>query len=310
MQKFESLEEELFYKTLRIRMVEEKIAEIYPSDKIQSPCHLSIGQEAVAVGTCHSLTKEDLIFANYRGHAYMLAKGGDLKEMVAELYGKSTGCGRGKAGSMHLFSEKVGMMVSSAVVASTIPHAVGAAFAMKKQNRKNVAIAIFGDGATEEGIFYESLNFAALKKLPVIFLCENNGLAIHSRLSARQSYQISDLPKGFGMSSVVCEGGYDPLKVHECLSKVVSEIKKDPKPYFVEVMTCRYREHVGPNEDFNSGYRTKEEVEKWKEKDPTCTNKKGIEKFSGFIKKELDEAIAFAESSPWPEPKELLNDVQ
>ncbi len=307
---FKSLEEELFYKTLRIRMVEERIAEIYPSDKIQSPCHLSIGQEAVAVGACHSLTNEDLIFSNYRGHAYMLAKGGSLKEMIAELYGKYTGCGHGKAGSMHLFSEKVGMMVSSAVVASTIPHAVGAALGMKNNQRKNIAVTIFGDGATEEGIFHESLNFAALKQVPVLFLCENNGLAIHSKLNARQAYKIADIPKSFGIKTIVCEEGYDPLKVHACFSKAIQEMKKNPAPVFIEVTTCRYREHVGPNEDFNAGYRSKKEVDIWKSKDPVCTNKKGIEQYAPMIQKEINEAVEFAENSPWPEAKELLNDVQ
>lgn len=309
MQKFETLEEELFYKTLRIRMVEERIAEIYPSDKIQSPCHLSIGQEAVAVGSCHSLSKEDLIFSNYRGHAYMLAKGGSMKEMVAELYGKSTGCGKGKAGSMHLFSEKVGMLVSSAVVASTIPHAVGAALAMKLLKQKNVALAIFGDGATEEGIFHESLNFAALKKVPVIFICENNGLAIHSKLNARQAYKISTLPKSYEMDTYQCLEGYDPVKVHACVSKAIEKTKKTCTPAFIEVVTCRYREHVGPKEDYQSGYRAKKEVDDWKQKDPVCTNKAGIEKYSAAIKKEIEEAVAFAEASPWPEEKELLYDV-
>ena len=172
--------ERLFFQALRIRLVEERIIELYPSDVIQSPVHLSIGQEAVAVGACDSLTFNDLLFCTYRSHAFYLAKGGNLREMFAELYGKITGCARGKAGSMHLAAPEVGLMGASAVVASTIPHAVGAALAAKRLSKDQIIVGVFGDGATEEGVYHESLNFAALHRLPVIFLCENNGLAVHS----------------------------------------------------------------------------------------------------------------------------------
>lgn len=195
---FPGIYEELFYKALRIRLVEERIIELYPSDKIQSPVHLSIGQEAVAVCACQSLKQADLLFCSYRSHAFYRAKGGHLCEMFAELYGKATGCGRGKAGSMHLAAPEVGLMGSSAVVASTIPHAVGAALAAERLKKPQVIVAVFGDGATEEGVYHESLNFAALHKLPIVFFCENNGLAVHSKLEARQAYR-----QQYGFNSVV-----------------------------------------------------------------------------------------------------------
>ena len=174
------LSDTLFYQALRIRLVEERIIELYPTDKIQSPVHLSIGQEAVAVGVCRSLRTTDLLFSSYRSHAFYLAKGGDLRTMFAELFGRVTGCCGGKAGSMHLAAPEVGFMGASAVVASTIPHAVGAALAAQRLKRTDQVIVVaFGDGATEEGVYHESLNFAGLHKLPLVLLCENNGLAVH-----------------------------------------------------------------------------------------------------------------------------------
>ena len=180
----------LFYEALRIRLVEEKIIELYPSDLIQSPVHLSVGQESVAVGVCANLNTEDWIFINYRGHAFYLAKGGPLPEFFAELMGKKSGQSKGKAGSMHLASPKQGIMGASAVVGSTISHAVGAALISKVKNENKIFIANFGDGALEQGVFHESLNFASLYKTPVLFLCEDNNLAVHSPKKERQSFSL------------------------------------------------------------------------------------------------------------------------
>ena len=174
---------ERLYKALyRIRRVEEEIARVYPSDRIKSPVHLSIGQEAVSVGVCEALRPQDIVFGTYRGHALYLAKGGALKPMLAELYGKATGCARGKGGSMHLISLEAGMMGASAVVGTTIANAVGYAYALRLQRQEAIVASFFGDGATEEGVFGESLNFAALKRLPILFVCEN--LLRHRRLRA------------------------------------------------------------------------------------------------------------------------------
>ena len=185
---------DLLVKCFRIRLIEEKIIDLYPSDVIQSPIHLSIGQEAVAVGVCENLRNEDWVFINYRGHAFYLAKGGPLPEFFSELMGKKTGLSKGKAGSMHLAAPKQGIIGASAVVASTISHAVGAALAAKIKNESNrVFVSDFGDGAMEQGVFFESLNFASIHKLPVLFLCEDNGLAVHTGKSDRQAFNLKNL---------------------------------------------------------------------------------------------------------------------
>lgn len=299
----------LFYEALRIRLVEEKIIELYPSDKIQSPVHLSIGQEAVAVGVCENLKVDDWMFINNRGHAYYLAKGGPLPEFFAELFGKRTGLCKGKAGSMHVAAPQCGIMGASAVVASTISHAVGAALASKIRGENRVFVAVFGDGATEQGVYHESLNFAALHELPVLFLCENNGLAVHAAIPERQSYSITDHARVYGIQSLCVEEGYDFMKISEASSEVVSNIRKTNKPVVLEVKTCRYKEHVGPGEDFLAGYRSVDEVNLWKSKDPLVTDHELIRKFTPIIRSEIDGAIRFAEESPFPQLCDLLTDV-
>ncbi len=306
---FDNRYEELFYKALRIRLVEGKIIELYPTDKIQSPVHLAIGQEAVAVGVCQELKKADLIFSNNRGHGYYLAKGGDLKEFFAELYGKSTGCCRGKGGSMHLAAPEVGLMGASALVASTIPHAVGAAMAAKKLGKDQITVAVFGDGATDEGVYHESLNFAALHKLPIIFVCENNDLAVHTRASARQAYKILDHAATYGLPTHYCAEGYDMTKVHEAFSPLVNELRATKLPQYIEIKTCRYFEHVGVSEDYDAGYRSINEINEWKQKDPLIFEKKLIDKYKKSIAEEIEEAVMFAENSPWPQLEDLLTDV-
>ena len=301
--------EELFYRSLRIRLAEERIIELYPTDKIQSPVHLSIGQEAVAVGICRSLTRKDLLFGSYRSHAFYLAKGGSLREMFAELFGKATGCFHGKAGSMHLAAPEVGLMGSSAVVASTIPHAVGAALAAERLKKDQVIVAVFGDGATEEGVYHESLNFASLHKLPVIFLCENNGLAIHSRINTRHSFGIIEHACSYGLPVTQLLEGYDFERVHHVFSNIVDKVRQSRSPYFIEIQTYRYREHVGIGEDYDAGYRSCEELRNWQEKDPLITRQDLISQFKGMILREIDDAVNFAEKSPWPSKEYLLSDV-
>jgi pyruvate dehydrogenase E1 component alpha subunit len=299
----------LFHQALRIRLVEQRIIELYPSDKIQSPVHLSIGQEAVAVGTCQDLRPSDLLFGSYRSHAFYLAKGGSLNEMMAELYGKHTGCGGGKAGSMHLTAPEVGFMGSSAVVASTIPHAVGAALAAKRRGTDQVIVTVFGDGATEEGVYHESLNFAALHRLPVLFLCENNGLAVHSRIEQRQAYEIEEHAKSYGIATRVCADGIDFTRVYDVVSAAIADVRRSRLPQFVECRTYRYLEHVGIGEDHHVGYRSPAEAEPWKGQDPLIANRTLIERFTPSIVAEIDRAIAFAEASPWPGPESLLAHV-
>lgn len=304
-----TLYEKLFYEALRIRLIEEKVIEIYPTDKIQSPVHLSIGQEAVAVGVCNNLLHTDLLYSSYRSHAYYLAKGGDLGKMFAELYGKVTGCGKGKAGSMHLAEKSVGFMGSSAIVASTISHGVGSALASKLLTKGQVIVTTFGDGATEEGSYHESLNFAAVFKLPVIFLCENNGLAIHSKIEQRHSYDIHEHARSYGIKSVYIEEGYDFIKVNSVMADVVKYVRETGLPYVVEAKTYRYKEHVGISDDHHVPYRSTEEFLKWKEADPLINDAEAISKFSKEINEEIEQAVLFAEESPFPEDSELLADI-
>ena len=301
--------EKLFYEALRIRLVEEKIIDLYPLDKIQSPVHLSIGQEAVAVGLCTRMRVEDWLFINYRGHAFYLAKGGPLPELFAELYGKRTGLSKGKAGSMHLAAPKHGVMGASAVVGSTISHAVGAALASKIRGEDRIFATVFGDGATEQGTYHESLNFASLHNLPVLFLCENNGLAVHSPLGERQAFSLAAHAKAYGIESVLVEDGYDFVKLSAICEEILGQIKVKQRPLLLEVKTCRYKEHVGPGEDFEAGYRKLSEVKAWKAKDLLELDKRLIAKFTPAISREIDAAVEFAESSPFPTIDDLLTDV-
>jgi TPP-dependent pyruvate/acetoin dehydrogenase alpha subunit len=298
----------------RIRRVEEEVARVYPTDKIKSPVHLSIGQEAVAVGICETLRPDDVVFCSYRSHATYLAKKGDLRRMIAELYGKVTGCAKGKGGSMHLVDAANGVMGASAVVGTTIPHAVGYAFALKHQHKDSVAVSFFGDGATDEGVFYESLNFAALKKLPVIFVCENNSYAIHTHQRRRQAnLNICDRARSFGIPAEQIED--DVLKVYERSRAAVGALRAgEPGPFFFECMTYRWKEHVGPNEDFHLGYRAREEAEPWIRNDQVKRMGAMLEpQERGRIEQEVDAeihiAFAFAEAGPFPDDAEFLIDV-
>jgi TPP-dependent pyruvate/acetoin dehydrogenase alpha subunit len=304
------LKARLLYEALRIRLVEEKIIEIYPSDLIQSPVHLSIGQEAVAVGICSNLKVSDWVFINYRGHAFYLAKGGPLPEFFAELMGRSTGLSKGKAGSMHLAAPAQGIIGASAVVASTISHAVGAALASKiKGEQERVFVANFGDGAMEQGVFFESLNFASLHNLPVLFLCEDNGLAVHTKQNQRQSFDTETLMKSFKISSVSIENGFDPLEIAKKSANMIEEIRRTSRPMFLKIRTERYKEHVGPGEDFSSGYRSEQLMEEWKSKDPLCVDSNELIGYKGQIGEEINRALEFALSSPFPGLEDLLSDV-
>ncbi len=306
--KHASLYERLFATALRIRLAEERIAELYPSDRIQSPVHLSLGQEAVAAGVCAPLARDDLLFASYRSHAFYLAKGGSLREMFAELYGKATGCAGGKAGSMHLAAPEVGFMGASAVVASTIPHAVGAALAAKLRGRDQIAVAVYGDGATEEGVYHESLNFAALHSLPVLFVCENNGLAVHTPIERRQAYAIREHAEAYGVRAHRCDRGWDPLAVHDVVRPVVDEVRGG-RPSLIECITYRYAEHVGIGDDHGVGYRSRAALEAWRERDPLLRDEALRARIEPALRAEIEEAVAFAEESPAPGPEALLSDV-
>ena len=305
-----------FYRALyRIRRVEEEIAAVYPSDKIKSPVHLSIGQEAVSVGVCEALRPDDVVFGSYRSHALYLAKGGNLRRMIAELYGKADGCAKGKGGSMHLIDIEARVMGASAVVGTTIPQAVGFAYALKLQRKDSVVASFFGDGAVDEGVFHESLNFAALKGLPIIFVCENNRYAIHTHQLKRQKLDnICDRARAHGLPAEQIPNN-DVQGIYERISQSVGQLRAGSAgPVFFECLTYRLKEHVGPNDDFQLGYRTREEAEAWVKSDPIEQLRAHLDaaerrRIEMEVEDEIKDAFAFAEQSPWPEAAELYTDV-
>jgi pyruvate dehydrogenase E1 component alpha subunit len=303
------------YRSLRlIRRVEEEIARVYPTDKIKSPVHLSIGQEAVSVGICEALRPDDVAAPTYRGHAAYLAKGGSLKGMMAELYGKSTGVAGGKGGSMHLIDMSHNVLGASAVVGTTIPVALGYAFALKRMKTDRVVAAFFGDGATEEGVFAESLNFAALHKLPVLFVCENNFYAIHTPVTRRwASDRLCDRVETYGIAALRCDDG-DVLALRSLAAAAVGRLRDGGGPTFIECRTYRWREHVGPNADFDAGYRPQTEIEPWLQNDQLVKLAARIPasqraKIDAGIEQDIAEAMQFAEMSPFPTTEALYANV-
>lgn len=309
-----TLDNELYRELYRIRRVEEEIAKVYPTDRIQSPVHLSIGQEAISVAVCQALRPEDVAFGSYRSHAYYLAKGGDLRGMIAELYGKATGVAKGKAGSMHLIDTAAGVMGASAIVASTLPQAVGYALGIQTAGESRVVVAFCGEGATEEGVFAESLNFAALKQLPILFVCENNAYAIHSKQSDRQATtDITARAKAFGLTS----RRFPQMDVYELYAAscaAVESLREGSGPIFFECCCYRWMEHVGPHQDFAAGYRCQREAQPWIEDDALSLvaaklTEKTRRQIELHVEKEIHDAFTFAENSPVPEISELHTDL-
>lgn len=298
----------LIYEAIRIRRVEERIIELYPSDVIQSPLHLSIGQESLAVGVCSGLTDQDQLFTTYRSHAYYLAKGGDIRKFMAELMGKVTGCCSGKGGSMHLADSTVNFMGTSAIVASTIPHAVGAAYSNKLRGNGNLVVCVFGDGAADAGIYHESINFASLHELPIVFVMEDNGLAVHTKIEERQAFNLVDHANSYSLKTYVLDQTHDPEIVSELMNSVYSSVKREKKPAWVKLKTFRYKEHVGVNEDFGSGYRNRSDFEAWHKEDPLV----GFElppRLEESLIAEINDAVKFGLDSDFPTVQDLYKDV-
>jgi len=285
-----SLEQQL----LRIRMIEEAIAEKYSQQKMRCPVHLSIGQEAVAVGVCAHLTHQDYAVSGHRAHAHYLAKGGDLKKMIAEIYGKATGCCLGRGGSMHLVDLNVGFLGSTPIVGGSIPVGVGAAFGVKMKKENSIVTVFLGEGSTEEGVFAESVNFAALKKLPVLFVCENNLYSVYSPLEVRQPKErsITRFVEAHGMFALRGDGN-SLVSVSTITQKALEYIRAGYGPALIEFATYRFREHCGPSID---PFQPQEEVAHWKTRDPVLS----ISGETSEIEAEIEEAFAFAEASPFP----------
>jgi pyruvate dehydrogenase E1 component alpha subunit len=304
-----------------IRCTEETIAERYPENEMRCPTHLSIGQEGAAAGVGAALRREDLAVSGHRAHAHYLAKGGNLDAMIAEIYGKATGCSRGKGGSMHLIDESVGFMGSTAIVAGTVPVGVGLALAQKQRKTGNIVTIFIGDAVIEAGVFYESLNFAILKRLPVLFVCENNLFSVYTPLSQRQpeGRSIHKLIEGFGIPSAHGDGN-DAREVHALAAAAVSSVRAGNGPSFLEFSTYRWREHCGPNYDDDIGYRSPDEAKAWRALDPIprhekrlieegIADRKTIDAIDASIRAKVDAAFAFAKASPFPPASDAFTDL-
>lgn len=311
---------DLYRTMLIIRMLELKIADEYKNDEMKTPIHLSIGQEAVSAGVCINLKKEDYVFGTHRSHAQYIAKGGDIKKMVAELYLRKTGCSHGRGGSMHLLAPEVGILGSTAIVGGSIPLGTGTALASKLSGDGKVSAVFFGDGAVDEGTFHESLNFAALKKLPVIYICENNAYAINSHLRARHPKDnIYRWAESYDIPSFQIDGN-DVVKVSEYAENAVERCRNGEGPTFLECITYRWKGHIGTVNDVGEGQRSQNEYDYWLAKCPVrwYTNylydigllSKAIENsINSEIDSLVEEAFDFAANSPNPEPEELTEFV-
>lgn len=298
-------------------MIELSIVENYNNWKMRCPVHLSIGQESAAVGICANLKKNDEIVTAHRSHAHYLAKGGSLKKMIAELHGKETGCAEGLGGSMHLIDLNKNITAAVPIVGSTIPIGVGKAWANKLNSASNIVVIFFGDGATEEGVFFESLDFAVLKNLKILFVCENNKYSVYSSLEKRQSKKrnLIKIAKAMGLNTQLFKD-HDVLNIYKNTKKIIQTIKKKSVPYLIQINTWRYLEHCGPNYDDNLGYREKRDKKYWAKKDQifkyeNLLKKKGLITTKDIIdmknklRNEINRAFKFAEKSNFPSKKIL-----
>ncbi len=306
----------MYYDMLRIRMVQERIESLYMMDEMRTPIHLCIGQEAVAAGVCATLTREDYMSSNHRGHGHYLAKGGDLKGLIAELHCKETGCSKGRGGSMHLVDTSVGILGSSSIVGGGIPIGTGLGMSLQMKNKKGVSVVFFGDGAADEGVLYESINFAILKKLPVIFILENNGYSVCSPVANRYSGKNIFHNSSPDQMFTAQVDGNDVTAVYEVATNAVRRARNGDGPSFIECTTYRVLGHAGCASQDVKGYRTGKEIQHWQKKDPLMVcekkmiqlnilSKKKIEEFEKIINNEIDDAFSYARESHLPTGENL-----
>jgi TPP-dependent pyruvate/acetoin dehydrogenase alpha subunit len=295
----------LYYGLLLIQRVETRIAEEYHLYEMRCPTHLYLGQEAVATGVCAALRREDLIFPYYRSHGWYLAKGGDLNAMFAELMGRITGCSKGWGGSMHLIDLEAGVMGTSAIVGGMISQAAGGALALRMKGSDAITMVPFGDGAIEEGVFHETLNFASLRKLPMFFVCENNTYATNTHIRERQAQtDIYRHAAQYAVPGVLVDGN-DVVAVHAAATEAAARARRGEGPTLIECRTYRLLEHCGPNEDLDIGYRTLEEIEHWQahgalQKAQGLVTEADARAMREEIEARIDAAFAYARSSPFP----------
>lgn len=306
----------LLFEMMRIRQVQLAIESRYLENEMRTPVHLCIGQEAVAVGVCANLKNNDYINSTHRGHGHYLAKGGSLRALIAELYGRESGCSKGRGGSMHLVDTAVGHYGSSSIVGGGIPVGTGMGLAIKMQKKKNISVIFFGDGAADEGVLYESINFAVLKKLPVIFILENNQYSVCSHISARQAGEniFHAMPAKLLMTKIV--NGNDVRQVYDGVNNAVIRARTGRGPSFIECRTYRIRGHAGCETQDVAGYRTVGEIDSWKELCPVASFQKKllknkiitpneINKMERKIENQIKDAFDFALRSPLPAPDTL-----
>lgn len=298
-----------------IREVEKRIALEYPKQEIRCPTHLSIGQELVSSIINLLITKKDYAVSTHRAHAHYLSKGGDLNAFIAELYGKRTGCSKGIGGSMHLIDTSVNFMGSSAIVGNSIPLGVGLAQAARLKKNNAISLVFLGDGATEEGIFYESVNYAITKKLPVLFICENNFYSVYSNLKPRQPSRrkIYKMVNGLGLETFYVKN-HKINEYYEALSTSFKYVRNNQSPAFIELETYRYLEHCGYLDDDHLMYRDNSEIKKWKKLDIITMlerslidlkNDTEIQRFKKRILAKIENAFIFAKNSK-PLPYKVL----
>ncbi len=307
----------LFFSMLRIRRVQERIESLYLQDEMKTPVHLYIGQEAIAVGACEALNKDDYISSNHRGHGHYLAKGGSLNAMIAELHCKATGCSKGYGGSMHLIDASVGHLGSSSIVGGGIPIATGLGLAIQMKKTTQVSVVFFGDGAADEGVLYESINFAMLKKLPVIYIFENNQWSVCSHISSRQTgenvFLKGALPDDLFTAKI---DGNDVIAVYETVLKAIERARSGFGPSFIQCDTYRVLGHAGCATQDVKGYRHESEIAEWRSKCPVSSFKKALSEENIMTKGEfdsmeqlintgIDDAFVFARKSPLPSLDDL-----
>ncbi len=307
---------EFLSKMLLIRQTELKIEELYHFEEMKTPVHLNLGQEAVSAGVCMHLNREDAIFSNHRSHGHYLAKGGSLKELIAELYCRETGCSKGRGGSMHLIAKDVGHWGSSSIVAGATPHAVGAALAFQMQKKAATAVSFLGDGACEQGVFFESMNWAALKKVPVLFVIENNFYSVHSHISVREANEfLYQRARAFDIPSQRVDG-MNPLDVYASADAALKYVRSGRGPFVLEYVLQRWRMHVGPGDPNAALYRASEELDEGYRRDPIkefiehvlqtgILKDEDIAQIRSRIDSEVEEAFTFAQNSPLPDGKDL-----
>ncbi|CAK0759292.1 Thiamine pyrophosphate-dependent dehydrogenase E1 component subunit alpha [uncultured Gammaproteobacteria bacterium] len=304
---------EMFRAMLRIRLIEEAIAARYAEHEMRCPVHLSIGQEATAVGVCAALRRDDQVVSTHRCHAHYLAKGGDLRAMMAEIYGKAAGCCGGRGGSMHLNDDAAGMLLSLPIVASSMPIAVGVALAFAQEKRDAVAVTFIGDGSIEEGVFHESMNLAALKQLPALFVLENNLYSCYTALGDRQPVRpLTDLARAYAMPAEHGDGN-DVQAVQALATRATARARSGGGPSLLVLDTYRWREHCGPNYDNDIGYRSEAEFQSWAGRCPLARARRELTAagaldpaaeaaMTAALTREIDDAFAFAKAAPFPDP--------